>query len=607
MVSFPPGGSTLAGNPGKAAAAAAIVVLTAACGQAPIKPAAQHIRADDARVEGTIPPPVQVTPVLPQPKPTVRPETYTVVVNNVRVQELLFALARDARLNVDIHPDITGTVTLNAIDQTLPQLLTRISRQVDMRYEIDGQNLVVMRDTPYLRVYRVDYVNLARDSRSIASVSTQVTGGLVSQGGGAGGQNNSTATINSVSANKFWDTLVANIKEILQETDKVIPAAAAAPAPVAPSTVAPAQPGATPAAPAAPPPAAPAGPTFREAASVIANPETGILNIRATSRQHEKVQEFVDQVLVNAKRQVMIEATVAEVQLSNEYQRGIDWIRFRTGAVRSSTGAPQAGVPAFGTGQSGLELAQSSANTPANIATNAFIIGGAIASLNFNFALKLLESFGDVRVLSSPKISVLNNQTAVLKVVDNLVYFTIQATQSPPTAAGPGIATFATQVNSVPVGFIMSLVPQISDSDSVVLNLRPTISRKIADVADPNPSLATVGVTSLIPVIQTREMESVLRVQSGQVAVLGGLMQDASSRTEDMIPGLRDIPGLGRLFEQRRDSNQKTELVIFLRPVVLRDASMDGDYAGFRNQLPGPDFFSKPNPGRTAPVESPLD
>src|SRR6185503_5304765 len=176
-------------------------------------------------VEGSIPPPVQVTPVLPQPKPVARPETYSVVVNNVRVQELLFALARDAKLNVDIHSDIAGTVTLNAIDQTLPQLLTRIARQVDMRYEIDGQNLVVMRDSPYLRVYRVDYVNMSRDARSVQTVSTQVTGGLVSQS--SSGQNNSTATINSVSANKFWDTLVGNIKEILQETDKVIPAAQA--------------------------------------------------------------------------------------------------------------------------------------------------------------------------------------------------------------------------------------------------------------------------------------------------------------------------------------------------------------------------------------------
>ena len=101
-------------------------------------PGDSHLREQAAAWPATIPPPVQITPMLPQPKPSARPETYSVVVNNVRVQELLFALARDARLNVDIHPDMTGTVTLNAIDQTLPQLLTRISRQVDMRYEIDG-------------------------------------------------------------------------------------------------------------------------------------------------------------------------------------------------------------------------------------------------------------------------------------------------------------------------------------------------------------------------------------------------------------------------------------------------------------------------------------
>ncbi|HEX6528335.1 MAG TPA: pilus (MSHA type) biogenesis protein MshL [Burkholderiales bacterium] len=573
---------------GKALALAGVAMLgmLTGCGQAPIKPAPTHIRADEPRVEGTIPPPVQLSPVVPPPKPTARPETYSVVVNNVRVQELLFALARDARLNVDINNDITGTVTLNAIDQTLPQLLTRISRQVDVRWEIEGQNLVVMRDTPFLRVYRIDYVNLVRDTRAVSNVSTQVSGAS-QPGGTAASQNNSTAVINSVSANKFWDTLVSNIKEILQETDKVLPGGSAPPPVASPSTAAPAQ--TAPGGVAVPVPVPAPVATFREAASVIANPETGILNIRATSRQHEKVQEFLDQVMTNAKRQVLIEATVAEVQLNNEYQRGIDWQRLRTNAT-------QTGVPGFNTGNSGLEFGQSSTGTPAGINTNAFVFGGAIASLNFNFALKLLESFGDVRVLSSPKISVLNNQTAVLKVVDNLVYFTVQA-QTTANQTNT-LTTFTTTLNSVPVGFIMSLVPQISDADSVVLNMRPTISRKIGDVADPNPSLKQAGVTSLIPVIQTREMESVLRVQSGQVAVLGGLMQDARSSVEDTIPGVRDIPGLGALLEQRKDLNQKTELVIFLRPVVIRDPNIDGDYSAYRQLLPGADFFSKPNPSR---------
>src|SRR5262245_56151375 len=161
---------------GNAALLAALVVGLAGCGGQPVKPAAQHIRADEPRPEGTIPPPVQVSPVLPQPKPTARPETYSAVVNNVRAQELLFALARDARLNVDIHSDITSTVTLSAIDQTLPELLSRIARQTGMRGEIVGQNLVVLRASPFRRVYRIVYVNMAREARSVAVLSTQISG-----------------------------------------------------------------------------------------------------------------------------------------------------------------------------------------------------------------------------------------------------------------------------------------------------------------------------------------------------------------------------------------------------------------------------------------------
>ncbi len=590
------GESALASGLARAAIGTAFAVALAGCGQIPLKPSPAHVGVSDqaVRPEGAIPAPVQMVPVLPPPSPTTRPETYSVVVNNVRVQDLLFALARDAKLNVDIHPGITGTVTLNAIDQTLPQLLGRISRHIDMRYEIDGQTLTVMRDTPYLRVYRVDYVNLARDSTSQVNLSTQVSSAA---GGGGGARNDSTSIVKSTSVNKFWETLIANLKDLLRETDKIVPlgpGAAPAPAPAAPAP-APGAPGAPVAQPAAPPQAQPAV-EFREAASVIANAEAGVLSIRATARQHEKVQEFLDQVMASAKRQVLIEATVAEVQLNNQYQRGIDWQRVRS-------------VAGFG-------FAQASGATPAGINTNAFTLGFATGpGLGVSGTIKLLESFGDVRVLSNPKLSVLNNQTAVLKVVDNLVYFTVTATTT--TAQGsPAVTTFSTTVNSVPVGFIMSVVPQISENDTVLLNIRPTISRKLTDVADPNPSLANPcgipvpadgcnipGISSLIPVIQTREMESVMRVQSGQTAVLGGLMQDSVTNIEDTIPGVRNIPGVGQLLAQRKDLNQKTELVIFLRATVIRDTSIDGDYARFRDLLPGNDYFLKPNPSRAIPAQ----
>src|SRR5690349_18529847 len=189
--------------------------LAAGCGQAPIKPSANHLRADEPQASGDIPPPVQVAPVLPKPKPTARPETYSVVVNNVRVQELLFALARDAKLQIDIDPNLTGNVTLNAIDQTLPQLLSRIARQVDMRYELDGDTLVVMRDSPFLRSYKIDYLSASRNVKMQSTASTQFGSAGTTTGAGP----NATGAISVIDVaaqNNLWESIVQNVKDMLR-------------------------------------------------------------------------------------------------------------------------------------------------------------------------------------------------------------------------------------------------------------------------------------------------------------------------------------------------------------------------------------------------------
>jgi general secretion pathway protein D len=146
----------------------------------------------------------------------------------------------------------------------------------------------------------------------------------------------------------------------------------------------------------------------------------------------------------------------------------------------------------------------------------------------------------------------------------------------------------------------------VSDHDSISLNVRPSISRLLRFVADPNPLLST-AVGNFVPEIQTREMESVLRLESGQIAVLGGLMEDGSDRTLHAIPGVRNIPGLGEVLSQRIEENRKTELVIFLRATVIRDPSIDGDYRNLRSLLPGPDFMTKPHPGRVADAIGPTE
>lgn len=571
----------------KWAGLALVPCALAGCAQPPVKPAANHLYADEARATGAIPPPVQVSPLLPKPKATARPETYSVVVNNVRAQELLFALARDAKLQIDIDPNLTGTVTLNAIDQTLPQLLNRIARQVDMRYELDGDTLFVMRDSPYLRAYQIDYVSVARNVKMQSTASTQF-GTSQSQGPTTTG---ATATIDLVAQNTLWESIVQNVKDILRETDKILPAPtqiAAAAAPGAPAGAA--APGG--AAPQPPIPAALQAPqptvTYQEAASVIGNRESGVLYVRATGKQHERVQEFLDQVMAGAKRQVLIEATVAEVQLRNEYQRGISWERLRAA------------------GQSGVTATQETFSTfSPTFSTGPFTLGLLSVGHNITVTLKLLEQFGDVRVLSSPKLSVLNNQTAILRVTRDIIYFTIVAATNTVNASGGGTVNTQPTFNTTPTiaaeGFMMAVLPQINAADGVVLNVRPTIRRQVDSAIDPNPALRQLNIENRIPVFETREFDSILRLQSGQTGVLAGLMQDIMQNTDTFIPGIRNVPILGDVLSNRSDLSSKTELVIFLRATVIQDPSIDGDYASLRNQLPREDFMSKPNPSTLAP------
>jgi general secretion pathway protein D len=583
--------------------------LLAACGTKPLVTSDKHIKQSDAApATGIIPQTSKRPVVLPPPKPAVKVETYSVVVTNLPARDILFALARDAKVNIDIHPGVQGEVTLNAINQTLPQILDRISRQVDMRYELDNGNLMVMPDSPFLRSYKIDYVNMSRDADGGISNATQVGGAATGTSTGTVGgasSNNSQLSIKNTSKNHFWDTLVKNITDILRETDKILPAGSSETvveqSNMASTTGTGVQPATgkksvKPGIEDSPNAAVIEGEgttvtrrsTFREAASVISSPEAGIITVRATGKQHEKIQDFITQVMRNTRRQVLIEATIAEVRLNSNYQQGIDWSRLRLGSKGFNlTQQGSAALPATNTGSMFL----------LNYANPTSKFGNLSASVS------LLESFGDVKVLSSPKISVMNNQTAMLRVVDNLVYFTIKAdTTSTQTTS---TTTFTTTAVTVPTGFTMSVTPQISDSDTVLLNLRPSITRLLGYVNDPNPSLANPcgatapcpdqGVVSRIPQLQTREMESVLKIENNQIAIMGGLMQDEINNLTDSVPLLGDIPVAGNIFKNRNDTKTKTELVIFLRPVVIKDASIDGDYSAYRNDLPDADFLKPEN------------
>ncbi len=573
--------------------AASTALLLTACAPTTLSggPSAGHQQASDAvKSTGTIPQPVQQSVPLPRPKAAVKTETYSVVVNNVNVHDLLFALARDAKLNVDIHPGISGTVTLNAIDQTLPQLLTRISKQIDMRFELDGPNLAVMPDTPYLKNYQIDYINIARDVTGTVSTNTQISTSAVSSndGGGVGGGNTSRIQIENKSKNRFWESLEKNLKDLLHETDKIFPegstetvmeqtASQSSSGSITNSTTTSSRSresnqtiatGGTPASVQNSGATVVKRMTFREAASVIASPESGVITVRATARQHEKVQEFIDRVMRSAKRQVLIEATIIEVSLSDGYQQGIEWSRITDNAT-------------FGVERPSVNTNVPSSTTPYSLTYK--------NPLSLLATVDLLRSFGTVKVLSSPKLTVLNNQTATLKVSEDYVYFTVKSDTTTTANVGTTVGVTTTP-QSVAVGFFMSLTAQISDNDSVILNVRPSISSISELKRDPNPIIPT-AIPNNIPQIKTREIESLMRIESGDTAVLGGLMEDRVDNKVGRVPGVGNVPFFGELFNTRSNSSSKSELVILLRPTIIKDASLNGDFSSYASSLPDSDFF----------------
>ncbi|HQT01018.1 MAG: pilus (MSHA type) biogenesis protein MshL [Hydrogenophilales bacterium 16-64-46] len=531
------------------------------------------------------PAPVRAAPTLPPPQATAPVPTYTVVVNDVPVKDLLFSIARDTQYNIDLHPGISGKVSLNAVQEPLPAILDRIARQANLRYEMNGRTVSVMPDTPYAKTYTVNYVNVARNTTSSVGVAAQIAStGVGSLGNTASSSsttgNSSTTTVASQSNNDLWTVLADNIRTMLAGTRAVtqsseersarLDAEKATQAALVSQTEAASKAGAG------------AANLFKAAFAnqplgdgkhdVAVNPVAGTVTVLGTSRQQELVQQYLDRVMQSAQRQVLIEATIVEVSLKDQYRAGIDWSKALQGATGWSITTPGAGTNALaGT------LAPFIQATYSNAGSN-----------GFTAAIDLLESYGKTRVLSSPKLMALNNQTALLKVVNNLVYFNITANTT--TAANVAqTTTFTSTPQTVPVGIVMSVLPQINEDGMVSLTVRPTISRQVGLVNDPNPELKRDGldITNSIPVIQVREMESLLQVRSGQTVILGGLIQDDSSNARDGLPVLSRPEGIGALFGQHERLNSQTELVIFLRPtVVARSAPESEELQSFQRLLP---------------------
>jgi len=471
------------------------------------------------------------TPKLPSFKNS-STSHYSITAVNVPVKELLFQVAQDAGKQIDLYKGIEGSVTINALNQPLEKILERIAEQAGLMFVIEHNTIKIKQDVPEWRNYNIDYVNINKVSEDSIDMRMSVSGstGTTTTTKKTGG---SFSKVTVKSEHNFWQRLEDNIKllaqlEVSEEGSRTL--------------------------------------GFEQ--NTVVNPEAGVISVYTSAKKHKNIQKYIKEVTTRVDRQVLIEATVVEVLLNDEFQAGIDWSVLGSRAL-GDAGGFKISSP-FSGPQNGFSIA--------TLDPTGGALGIKSGDWNILANLQLLKTFGESKVLSSPKIMAINNQTALLKVVNNLVYFTVDVNTTAATATTAGLTTYQTEIHTVPVGFTMSVTPFVSANGDITLNVRPTISRQIGTVLDPNPALKDAGVESAIPVIQEKEMSSVLRLKDRQTAVIGGLIEDLNSFDDVGVPWLSDVPILGGLFGSRKDQMKKTELVIFIRPTIIKNPDIsNGD------------------------------
>jgi len=583
------------------------------------------------RVDDSAPPPIpSLQPIIaapPAPSASQRLVSLSVTDPNIPVRDILLELARKVGVDIDLDPAVTGGVIITARDRPFVEVVSRICDQDNLRFTLKDNVLKVEPDTLYYQAYHLDMVNSVRSLTTDIASSLSLSS-LIQGGGASGGGNTSSSDLKASADFDLWKEVDANIKTILVNSARtgrpsqggsgaapVVPAPVPMPAPAAPpapagdgspaaaaaayaAQTAAAASGAAEGPAAAPQPAGSAAPTAAPPpdagqAQYSINKQTGIVSVFGTGKQQKLVKTYLDKVLEKIGSQVLIEAKVVEISLTDQYNTGVDWQALRQNLKGTGFGLSSL-TPSTDTSTaiSALPKPYGFSNPFGQYGLNAGFttFGGDLAAM-----VNLVKSYGDVRTLSSPRLTVVNNQPATLKVAQNHVYFKLQATvTSTPAIAGSvasQTATYSSTLQTLPIGLVMTVIPTIDAERGVVtMALRPSVTAwPGSTVSDPAVALdiatacgaATNGACSpsnvanaisaaSVPVVDIREMESVVSVPSGSVVVLGGLMQEIVSKTDSGVPGAADVPVVGNLFKATNDNTQKTELVIFIKATLVR-------------------------------------
>ena len=477
----------------------------------------------DAEVAGNAAPQLVPPPIVPpldiQTLGKVSEERFDVIADGLSAHDFFMGLVQGTDYNMIVHRDIAGTVNLKLKSVTVEEVMQAMRKVYGYEYRREGKLYQVVPAKLQTELFQLNYLDVQREGVS----DTQVSAGSVRDSASDGGSSSSDSSSESSSSSSsslvgtristktsanFW----VNLKQTL---DALISG---------------------------------------DGRRVVVTPQTGMIIVRALPSELATVREYLERAELTLHRQVVIEAKILEITLSDKFQAGVNW---------TALGEP-GNSPSNGKLLTFQQIASSiSADGLGGIFRSSFALN------DFTAVIELLGRQGDVQVLSSPRVSTVNNQKAVIKVGTD--EFFVTAVESTTTTGTSTTTTPSVELTPFFSGIALDVTPQISEKGEIVLHIHPTVS----EVEDQQKQINVGSDDFSIPLAfsSIRESDSIVRADSGQVIVIGGLMKSENSDQNESTPLLGDIPGVGNLFKQRRSVGSKTELVILLRPVLASNDS----------------------------------
>ena len=441
---------------------------------------------------------------------------YSLRVREAQIQDILLALAQESGENLVVDPEVTGIVTVNLNRVTLEQALEAILGQLGFSYRREGRIIRISKPMLATKIFQVNYISTSRKGEKTV---------VATHGSGAGGEQISASEtrISGKDDVNFWAELQEGLTAIIFAEEKPTAVLRARESGVVSSM------------------------TSKDGKKLVISKLSGLIQVRDYPERLQEVARFLEQMEAASQRQVLIQARFLEVTLRKEFETGIRWDNIQTELLNLDLTQLSLSWNVFGGG------------TPTS-ATGSLLVAGAnesLAGTDFVLAdlVKALETQGKVKALASPKVATLNNQTAIVKVARQDVYFTSEISQGETTT----LQSFTP--NTIDVGVILDVTPQIGGGGYITMNIHPSITAEYDRVAAPDGTE--------FPLLRIREADTVVKVQDSQTIIIAGLIQEQDTTTRTGLPCLTNLPVLGYLFGYRQEVGEKTELVILITPTVL--------------------------------------